>query len=281
VGTPAAVTTRAILALALVCSLAGSGCLRRILPQPRPAEPKATLISVPYVEPRTDECGPASLAMMLQWSGLAVDAEALAPALMAEEKSGALQISLVAETRRQGRLAYPIAGTEELLRELEAGHPVLVLQNLGLSWLQYWHYAVVIGADRERQVMVLHSGKDASREVEFAIFDRTWERAERWGLVILPPTQLPATATEPRVVDAAVGLERAGRNDAAALAYRSALKRWPVSLTAWIGLGNAEFAGGDLSAAEQAFRLASELHPRSAAARNNLAYVRAQISGGR
>jgi tetratricopeptide (TPR) repeat protein len=275
VGRPAALSLRCVALAAAIVLIAAAGCWRRPLPAPRPAEPRATLISVPYVEPRTLECGPASLAMMLQWSGLAVDADALAPEVQASERRGALQLSLVASARRHGRLAHPIASAQELLRELEAGHPVLVLQNLGLGWLPYWHYAVAIGYDREREVVVLHSGPDASREVAFDLFDRTWERADRWGLLVLPPDELPATATELRFLEAAIGLEQASQPEAAASAYRAALERWPNSLAAWIGLGNAEFARGDLVAAERAFRRAHELHPESEAARRNLAYVRA------
>jgi tetratricopeptide (TPR) repeat protein len=95
------------------------------------------------------------------------------------------------------------------------------------------------------------------------------------GLLALPPSELPATASELRVLEAGAGLERAGRPAAAAEAYTAALRRWPESLGGWIGLGNAEFARGELAAAERAFERALEIHPDSAAARTNLAYVRA------
>lgn len=262
-----------LIALALV--LAGAGCIRRFPPEPRPGEPTATLISVPFEEADTAECGPASLAMLLRWSNVDTGVAALAPEVIATERGGALRLSLIASARRHGRLAYPIAGADELLRELQAGHPVLVMQNLGLAWLPYWHYAVAIGYDRSREIVVLHTGRDRAREVAFSTFDRTWERAERWGLLVLPPSQLPETATELRLLDAAVGLERAGQSAAAVAAYTAVLRHWPRSLGAWIGLGNARFAGGDLAAAEQAFGRALELYPDSAAARINLAHVRA------
>ncbi len=277
-GQPSPLTLR-LIALALVLALAGSACLRRFPPEPVPREPSATLISVPFEPAETGECGPASLAMLLRWSHVDANAAALAPEVIASERGGALRLSLVASARRHGRLAYPVSGTDELLRELALGHPVLVMQNLGLGWLPYWHYAVAVGFDREREVVLLHTGRHAAREVDFSTFDRTWERAERWGLLALPPSQLPATATELRVLEAAVGLERAGQADAAIAAYDAALRRWPRSLGAWIGLGNAEFAHGDLAAAEQAFRRAVELYPDSAAARINLAYVRARANG--
>jgi tetratricopeptide (TPR) repeat protein len=45
---------------------------------------------------------------------------------------------------------------------------------------------------------------------------------------------------------------------------------------AWIGLGNAAYAAGDLDEAEAAFRTVAERHLNAAAAWNNLAHVLGQ-----
>jgi len=90
---------------------------------------------------------------------------------------------------------------------------------------------------------------------------------------VLPPGELPAAADETTVLRAATGLEQVGRFREAALAYGAIIERWPDSLAAWIGLGNAAYAAGSLDAAEDAFRKATERHPDSAAAWNNLAHV--------
>jgi tetratricopeptide (TPR) repeat protein len=57
------------------------------------------------------------------------------------------------------------------------------------------------------------------------------------------------------------------------MAYAAIAERWPDRLEAWIGLGNAAYAAGDLEQAENAFRTATEHHPDAAAAWNNLAHV--------
>ncbi|MGH6899925.1 MAG: tetratricopeptide repeat protein, partial [Geminicoccaceae bacterium] len=71
----------------------------------------------------------------------------------------------------------------------------------------------------------------------------------------------------------AAGLERAGRAGAAALAYDTILRRWPDSLGALIGRGNARYAAGDLDGAEAAYRSALDRHPGAAVVWNNLADV--------
>jgi tetratricopeptide (TPR) repeat protein len=112
--------------------------------------------------------------------------------------------------------------------------------------------------------------------VSVARFERTWTPGGRWGLLVLPPRRPPATASEQTWLEAIVGLERARRWQAAVEAYEATLQRWPQSLGGLIGLGNGRYALGDLSGAEQAFRLAARAYPGAVAAFNNLAHVLAE-----
>ena len=105
------------------------------------------------------------------------------------------------------------------------------------------------------------------------VFQNTWARSGSWGLLVLPPGSLPATAGEAEAVEAALGLEKARQPAAAAESYRAVLARWPQSLPAMMGLGNSCYALGDLENSELAFRRAAATHPQSGAAFNNLAHV--------
>jgi len=141
-------------------------------------------------------------------------------------------------------LAYVISGTAALIREIAAGNPVIVLQNLSLSWAPVWHYAVAIGYDIPADEIVLHTGLNAGERTSMGIFQNTWARAENWGLLVLKPSQLPATAKETLWVEAALGLERAQQPAAAVESYHAALSRWPQNLSAMMGLGNSYYALG-------------------------------------
>jgi ABC-type bacteriocin/lantibiotic exporter with double-glycine peptidase domain len=157
------------------------------------------------------QCGPASLAMVLTFSGLAVRPDELVDQVYTEQRRGSLQLSIVAAARRHGRLAVRIANVRELAAELAAGNPVLVLQNLGLAWYPVWHYAVAIGYDTGTGEVVLHTDKRPARAVPMPVFERTWARAGYWGLVVTRPDRLPALDDETRLRAAVTGLERAGR----------------------------------------------------------------------
>jgi hypothetical protein len=231
------------------------------------------LNTVPFYPQEKYQCGPASLAMALGWSGLQITPDALTPQVYTPSLKGSLQPAIVAAARRQGRIAYEIAGADALLREIAAGHPVLVLQNLGLSWIPVWHYAVVIGYDLNAEVIILHSGITNQRITPLRTFENTWNRSKYWGLVVLPPNRLPATAEESAYVKAVVGLEKARQWTAAIVGYKTALIRWPQSLPAHIGLSNSYYALGDLKSAEEVLGKTTKRFPEEGIAFNNLAQV--------
>jgi tetratricopeptide (TPR) repeat protein len=229
--------------------------------------------SVPFFPQDEYQCGPAALAMVLAWSGLTVEPAELTAKVYTASLKGSLQPAMIAGARRSGRLAYVISGTESLIREIAAGHPVIVLQNLGLSWVPVWHYAVAVGYDTPQDEVLLHSGLDARKPLSMPVFQKTWARAQDWGLLVLKPGELPATAEEGQSVEAVIGLEKAKQPAAAVDGYRAVLSRWPGNLAAMMGLGNSYYALGDLKNSEAAFRKATEAHPREGAAFNNLAHV--------
>jgi tetratricopeptide (TPR) repeat protein len=234
---------------------------------------RAEIAGVPFHPQQEQYCGPAALATVLGWSGMPTEQEAIAREVFTPGRDGTLRHDLIGAARRHGRLAVPVADLRSLLAEVAAGHPVLVLQNLGLAWYPQWHFAVAVGYDLRSNELALRSGEEARRVVSLDTFSRTWARAERWALVVLPPERLPATGDEAAVLSAAAGLERTGRLAEAGIAYDAVLRRWPGSLGGLIGRGNVRYAQGDLDGAEAAYRATLGHHPGTAVAWNNLADV--------
>lgn len=233
---------------------------------------QAELNEVPFYPQEAHQCGPATLAMALNSGGANVTPQNLIPQVYLPGRDGSLQVEMLAATRRNGLLAYELAPKlDDLLAEVAAGSPVVVLQNLALSWYPVWHYAVVVGYDLRREEIILRSGLERRQVLPFTTFEHTWERAGYWAMLALPPGRMPRTATEVPYISAAVALEKAGWPKGAEAAYEAALKHWPRNLTARIGMGNAAYAQGDAMRAEKAYRQATLDHPDSAIAFNNLA----------
>jgi tetratricopeptide (TPR) repeat protein len=179
---------------------------------------------------------------------------------------------MVAAAREHGLLVYPLApDLAALFSELDAGNPVLVMQNLAFDWYPQWHYAVVVGYDLTTQEMILHSGVNKAGREPFSLFMRLWDRAERWAIIALPPEQLPATAEPLVYLRAASDLEQSGQLDSAGRAYATALQAWPDQSAARLGLGNVAWEENRPAlAVEQYRRLVSDF-PGLKAGWNNLA----------
>ncbi len=266
----------AMLVLVLLAVLA-SGCATQtpaLLAQPPAGLPGSVeLADTPFFPDNSHFCGPAALATALSAAGQTAQPADLAGPIFLPGREGSLQIEMLAGARRSGAVATPIPGTlEALLRELAAGHPVVVLQNLGLSWAPSWHYAVAVGYDLDAGTMLLRSGPMKRQVLALRTFEHTWKRGGHWAFVALPPGTLAATASEADATAALVAFERSAPPAASATAYRAGLQRWPGSYTLQMGLGNASYAAGDLAGAEAAFAHAADTKDQ-AAAHNNHARV--------
>jgi tetratricopeptide (TPR) repeat protein len=229
---------------------------------------------VPFFPQEQYHCGPAALAMVAQTAGVPVLPDDLIDQVYLPGRQGSLQVEMLAASRRQGLLAYPLAPQlEDLLREVAGGNPVLVLQNLAFSFSPLWHYAVVIGFDRERNTIMLHSGVTERLEMSLFTFERIWARGDYWSMVALQPSRLPVTAQPEAYTAAAAALERV-KPAAAQTAYATALTAWPGQRAAMLGAGNTAYAQGQLERASAAYQAAASQHPDFADAWNNLAQVR-------
>ncbi|MFW6325310.1 MAG: PA2778 family cysteine peptidase [Desulfovermiculus sp.] len=236
--------------------------------------PESTKIhNVPAYTQDTHQCGATALASLLCWSGIQTSPEELESQVYDPKRKGTLQNSLLSAARRQGRVGFQIHGPHALQKELQAGHPVLVLLNQGLTWWPVWHYAVVCGYEGPNQKVIIAGGKPNKEESSWSKFHRMWQRADEWGLLVLPPDDMPATASAPEWMRAVHGLELAGKYEQALTGYAAALQQWPFNLAAMMGMANSLYALDRLQEAEDILRQAVKLHPDAGPAFNNLAQV--------
>lgn len=261
--------------LLVAVALLLAACSRApLLPPPTGGDGPIELTTVPFFPQSDYQCGPAALATMLNHAGVAVPPELLVDAVYLPGRQGSLQVELVAATRRHGRLPYPIAGDlAGLTSALDEGHPVLVLQNLGTRSWPVWHFAVVIGYDAGRDQVILRSGTTRRVVTSARAFLRSWELGGHWGILVLRPGELPASADADRYLRAVTDMETLAPPPALVAAFGVAVERWPDNLWARVGLGNAQYAAGDLLLAETTFRELLDQEPELVIAHNNLAHL--------
>ncbi|HEY1231345.1 MAG TPA: PA2778 family cysteine peptidase, partial [Ramlibacter sp.] len=222
------------------------------------------LASVPFFPQDEYQCGPAALATVLAHTGVAVTPEALVPEVYLPARRGSLQVEMLAAARRHGRVAYVLAPRyADLLREVAAGNPVVVLQDLG-ALTSEWHYAVVNGFDYPTGTVYLRSGTQRRQEMSFTAFERTWIQGGYWAMVAMPPGRIAATATEDAWMHAVLAMARTADAQSTGTAFATALRRWPDDQAATVGLANTLHARGDLQDAASVLREGRRRHPDSA-----------------
>lgn len=263
----------------LLLGLLVSGCAtldsQALLKNP-PAElaRMVELTQIPFFPQEEYQCGPAALATALSAKGKNVTPQDLTKDVFLPTRKGSLQVEMRTATRRQGMLAVTMSGrVKDLLTEISDGNPVVVLQNLALSWYPLWHYAVVVGYDLDRGILVLRSGTREREIIALTTFEHTWKRSNYWAIVVVPPDEVPKTATRESFFASALEMEKTRQPRLAETAYQAALRRWPDDLAALVGLGNSRYAQGSLGGSEAAFRQVTLAHPQAIIGWNNLAEV--------
>ena len=233
---------------------------------------RVLLDSVPFFPQEAYQCGPAALATVLQAAQVSVTPDALVSQVYVPARQGSLQIEMQAAARRHDRIAHTLPpDLESVLAQVQAGKPVLVMQNLGLSWYPQWHYAVVVGYDLAQEELTLRSGLVRDYRVRLPVFERTWQRAGHWAVVLLAPGELPEDGREDAYVHSVNDFAQSAADTELASAYEAGLRRWPQSRLLGMALANLNYAQGDLKAARALYLHVTQVAPDYAAAHNNLA----------
>lgn len=251
-------------------------------PWPEPESPageavlpsRVVLEGVPFYPQEKYQCGPASLAMMLNSQGLETEPDVLKELVYIPGREGSLQVEMVAGARAHNMVVYPLKPKlEAILEEVSAGNPVLVMQNLLVDWWPQWHFAVVVGYDSDDETVILNTDTRKHYAMPYKAFHATWSRAERWAVVVLPPEQIPATAEPLAFLRAAHDLESTGHTTAALGAYQTAEQTWPKQPAPLMAQGNLAYDQQQWSGALVHFRKVAEQFPDYAEGWNNLAYT--------
>ncbi len=270
-----------LLAGVLLCALGLLQGCALVVPQsveltenwPAALPERAELSEVPFFADDDFLCGPASLATTLAYAGASVGTRDLVAEVYLPKRHGALQIEMLAAARRHGAVSYALDGKlESVMREVAAGNPVIVLQDFGVWPFKVWHYAVVIGFDRDEHSIVMRSGLRERQVAPWAALEYTWG-GDHWAMVTMPPGRVPVTAEVERYTESVVAMARVSTPAQAKAAYEALLARWPRTFAAEVGLANTLYALRDLPASESLLRDALAQQPASVPVLNNLAMV--------
>ena len=228
------------------------------------------ILPVPFIVQKPNYCGPAALAMLAYYYGHPVSQDDIAGAIYLPDIGGTLTSELGGYARRFHLWVRQYHGSLGDLREkLAAGVPLLVLGRFG----EHPHYFVVLGWDSFRQVVTVHSDTRPRFEMRLEDFQRHWDRAGNWTLLVCPPERATWHLSAEERNDLGVFYERTGDLEAATRQYLAGTQMRPDNSYFRMNLGNALLKQHRLAEASEAYARAIELDPQNADAMNNLAYT--------
>ena len=155
--------------------------------RPGGAQP-LSLLDVPFISQSEALCGGAAAAMVLRyWGAQGLTAESFAP-LVDRSAAGIRTDTLVADLVGRGYAARGIAGDAAIVgAELARGRPVVALIE---DRPGTFHYVVIVGW-HDRGVVLHDPARAPFQVLSREEFDRRWQAAARWLLVVTPPADAP------------------------------------------------------------------------------------------
>ena len=139
--------------------------------------------NVPFYAQETYQCGPASLAGVMNYRGVNVSPDEIAKEIYSESARGTLNIDMIIYPQKKGLEADQYSGgMDDIRKNIDAGYPLIVLVDYGFSVYQVNHFMVVIGYNEAG--VIVNSGKNESKFIPEEDFIKSWERTKFWTLLI-------------------------------------------------------------------------------------------------
>jgi len=203
--------------------LAVAGCAGHKPPAPpiKGLPDRVELNSVPFFRGDTEQGASMALASALSQQGVIITPGLLDKSLHLPGGEDRLQASLAATAQAYGMVVYPLQDDlPALFAQVAAGYPVLLRYTQGSIWTSP-RYALLVGYDRYKQHVLLRSGNERRKLMDFASFSSAWKDAGHWAVLVQKPGQLPANVDRQRWLKAANDLGQAGQEQAASQATRA------------------------------------------------------------
>jgi hypothetical protein len=140
---------------------------------------------IPFYPQEEYQCGPASLAEVLNFYGLKISPVEIAAEIFSKQARGTLDMDMLFYAQKKGLNATQYTGSwEDLQKNVNSNRPLIVLIDEGFWVYQKDHFIVVVGYDEGG--LIVNSGKEQQAFVARDHFLKTWARTKYWTLGIAP-----------------------------------------------------------------------------------------------
>jgi ABC-type bacteriocin/lantibiotic exporter with double-glycine peptidase domain len=138
---------------------------------------------VPFYSQESYHCGPASLAMIMNYLSVMVKPEEIAEDIYSKSAHGTLNLDMVLYAQRKGLSALQYKGDlSDIHKNIGDGNPLIVMVDYGFSFYEASHFMVIVGYNEAG--IIVNSGKKKDHFIPEKEFLKTWEKTNYWTLLI-------------------------------------------------------------------------------------------------
>lgn len=170
-------------ALAVALCFCFTGCAATLPHGFSPPSTRATLRDVPFHPQEDYQCGPSSLAMVLNRLGDPVSPDAIAGDIYRKDLRGTVSLDLALYPRTRGFSSRFFRGSAaDVVAAIDSGNPLLVMVDEGFGGIRVMHYMVVVGYSPEG--VLVNSGRRREQPMSWAEYLAAWKGADYWALTV-------------------------------------------------------------------------------------------------
>ncbi|RJQ56497.1 MAG: hypothetical protein C4526_01610 [Nitrospiraceae bacterium] len=147
-----------------------------------------TIQDVPFYDDTGRQCGPASLAAVMNyWRSRTGSSSLLSPEKISAEiyssgARGTLGTDLESYAKKNGFHTMQYSGSVNDLKDnVLKGIPVIILVDYGILFYQRNHFLVVTGYSGDG--IMVHSGRE-NKNISFAALEKIWRKTGNWTLIV-------------------------------------------------------------------------------------------------
>jgi len=151
----------------------------------KPDQDTVMIQGVPFYPQEDYQCGPASLAGVLNFWKETDTPSAIAEKIFSPSAKATLTLDMQFYAEKKGLTALQYSGgMDDLKSRIREGYPLIVLVDYGFWMYQAHHFMVVIGYTGGN--VIVNSGKSEKALISDRDFLKTWQKTTCWTLWVKP-----------------------------------------------------------------------------------------------
>lgn len=141
------------------------------------------ITNVPFYPSKDNQCGPTSLAMVLNFLGIKISPSEISKEIYSKGAGGTSDFDMIIYVKKLGLKGDSYRGSfSDLKSKITKGNPLIVMIDEGFWFYKKYHYIVVIGFTEDG--IIVNSGNKEKEHIKLETFLKKWEKTNFWTFFI-------------------------------------------------------------------------------------------------